>query len=55
MQLEVGMTVADAERRLIEATVKDRGDDKRAAAEVLGISLRTLYNRLREYGVADGE
>lgn len=50
VSLAVGTTLANAERRLIEATLEQQGGDKRAAAEVLGISLRTLYNRLREYG-----
>ena len=52
VSLTVGTTLADAERRLIEATLENQGGDKRAAAEVLGISLRTLYSRLREYGAA---
>jgi DNA-binding NtrC family response regulator len=51
-RFEVGMTVAAAARRLFEATLRERDGDKRAAAEVLGISLRTLYNRLREYGAS---
>jgi DNA-binding NtrC family response regulator len=55
LNLEVGSTLANAERRLIEATLEDNRGDKRATADVLGISLRTLYNRLREYGAATGE
>ena len=47
---EVGTTIADAERRLIEATLERCSGDKKAAAHALGISLRTLYNRLKEYG-----
>jgi two-component system response regulator AtoC len=43
-------TLAEAERRLILATVEHWEGDKRKAAETLGVSLRTLYNRLREYG-----
>jgi DNA-binding NtrC family response regulator len=53
VQVEIGMTVADAERKLIEATIQDCDGDKRAAANLLGISVRTLYNRLREYGAVD--
>jgi two-component system response regulator AtoC len=44
-------TLAEAERRLILATLDHWAGDKRKAAEALGVSLRTLYNRLREYGV----
>lgn len=47
--LPVGASVAEAERRLILATLEEMGDDKQAAARVLGISLKTLYNRLKEY------
>jgi DNA-binding NtrC family response regulator len=49
----VGSTIAETERRLIEATLQEYGGDKRATAETLGISLRTLYNRLKEYGRAE--
>jgi DNA-binding NtrC family response regulator len=43
-------TLAAAERRLILASLEHFGGDKRKAAEALGVSLRTLYNRLRQYG-----
>ena len=42
-------TLAQAERRLIFASLDHFGGDKRQAADALGVSLRTLYNRLREY------
>ncbi|HEX4956458.1 MAG TPA: sigma-54 dependent transcriptional regulator [Thermoanaerobaculia bacterium] len=45
-------TLAEAERRLILASLEHFGGDKRKAAGALGVSLRTLYNRLREYGQA---
>jgi two-component system response regulator AtoC len=45
-------TLAEAERRLIFATLDHWAGDKRKAAEALGVSLRTLYNRLREYGAS---
>ena len=44
-----GTTIADAERLLIFATLRQFGGDKTKAAEVLGISLKTLYNRLHAY------
>ena len=44
--LKVGTSLADAERRLIMATLSHFAGDKRRAAETLGISLKTLYNRL---------
>ncbi|MHA7817801.1 MAG: sigma-54 interaction domain-containing protein [Pseudohaliea sp.] len=47
-----GMTVAEAERRLILATLEAEGGDRKRAAQRLGISVRTLYNRLRVYRAA---
>jgi DNA-binding NtrC family response regulator len=49
IEVEVGTSIAEAERRLIEATLLEASGDKRRAAEVLGVSLRTLYNRLKQY------
>ena len=43
------MTIADAERQLILATLEQLGGDKKKAATALGISLKTLYNRLSVY------
>jgi len=46
----VGVPLADANRQLILATLKQCGGVKKLAAETLGISIKTLYNRLEEYG-----
>jgi DNA-binding NtrC family response regulator len=45
-------TLAEGERGLILAALEHFDGDRRKAAEALGVSLRTLYNRLREYGPA---
>jgi DNA-binding NtrC family response regulator len=45
----VGVPLADANKQLILATLKQCGGVKKTAAEMLGISLKTLYNRLEEY------
>lgn len=45
----VGMSVGEMERILIEATLKQCQYHKEKAASILGISLKTLYNRLKEY------
>jgi two-component system, NtrC family, response regulator AtoC len=50
LKVQVGESVADAERRLILATLEHYHGSKQKAAEVLGISLKTLYNRLSAYG-----
>jgi two-component system, NtrC family, response regulator AtoC len=49
VETPIGSTLADAERRLILATLEREGGDKKKAAAVLQIGLNTLYNRLREY------
>jgi two-component system response regulator AtoC len=49
LSVRVGMSIAEAERRLILATLEGSGGDKKQAAETLKISLKTLYNRLNEY------
>ncbi len=36
----------EAERRLIEITLEHTGGNKTRAAEMLGISLKTLHNKL---------
>lgn len=50
LQISTGITIAEAERRLILATLEHCGGNKEKTAELLGISPKTLYNRLREYG-----
>jgi DNA-binding NtrC family response regulator len=45
----IGASIADVEREHILATLEHYGGDKKKAAETLGISLKTLYNRLNEY------
>jgi len=48
-RIGVGTTIGEAERQLILSTLEHYEGNKRAAAEALGISLKTLYNRLKEY------
>ena len=49
LMIRVGTPMAEMERRLILATLEHFEGDKRKVAEVLRISVKTLYNRLREY------
>ncbi len=49
LHLRPGMTVGEAERRLIFETLSFTGNNKTRAAEMLGISLKTLHNKLKEY------
>jgi DNA-binding NtrC family response regulator len=48
LSVRVGSTLEEVSRRLIEATLAECGS-KRKAADMLGISLKTLYNRLAAY------
>ncbi len=49
LQIRVGTSIERAEQRLILATLELTGGDKKKAAEILCISLKTLYNRLNVY------
>jgi DNA-binding NtrC family response regulator len=62
LRIPVGTNLADAERWMIIATLKKCGGNKTRAAALLGVSLKTLYNRLNAYraqgldmGDVDGE
>jgi len=50
VRLGVGTTVGEAERLLILKTLESTNNNKTRAAEILGISLKTLHNKLKEYG-----
>ena len=52
-EIEVGSTIHEAERKLILKTLEAQGGNRTKAAEVLGISARTLRNKLHEYGLKD--
>jgi DNA-binding NtrC family response regulator len=50
VHLGVGTTVEEAEKLLILKTLQVTGSNKTRAADMLGISLKTLHNKLKEYG-----
>lgn len=50
LRITVGMSLDDVERALITATLQSVGGSKTEAARLLGISLKTMYNRLHAYG-----
>jgi DNA-binding NtrC family response regulator len=52
--LPVGSSVAQAERALIELTLRHTGGNRTRAAAILGISVKTLFNKLRETGGGEG-
>jgi two-component system, NtrC family, response regulator AtoC len=47
--IHVGTPLAEVERRVTMATLAYCGQVKRKAAQILGVSLKTLYNRLESY------
>ena len=49
--IEVGLKIEEAERRLVLATLEHCGNNKEKTATMLGVSVKTLYNRLRKYGM----
>jgi DNA-binding NtrC family response regulator len=53
IEIPVGTSLEEVDRRLILATLEQCGGVKKRAAELLGISLKTLYNRRVEYGLQE--
>ena len=51
--LTPGMTVDEAEQKLILATLDAAGGNKTRAAEMLGIGVRTLRRRIQELGLQE--
>ena len=54
LQFPIGMALEDIEREVIMATLQHCSGRKRETAEMLGVSLKTLYNRLNEYRTRQG-
>ncbi len=52
VHVEVGTTVDEAERQLILKTLLSTHNNKTRAAEILGITTKTLQNKLKEYSSA---
>ena len=50
IKFPIGTTVDAMERELILQTLTATGNNKTRAAELLGVSLKTLHNKLKEYG-----
>ncbi len=48
-----GITMREMERQLISRTLQDTGGNRTHAAKLLGISIRTLRNKLNEFGLQD--
>lgn len=55
LRISVGESIEDAERKLIFATLEAHDNNKSEAAQTLGVSLKTLYNRLNKYTSGDDD
>jgi len=55
VHVRVGSTVDEAEQALIMRTLESMGQNKTRAAEILGVSLKTLHNKLKEYNRSSEE
>jgi len=51
LPIRVGHTLGEAERILLEKTLEHTGGNKRESARLLGVSLKTIYNKLKVYGL----
>ena len=49
--LRPGVSLECMEKRLLEVTLDATGGNRSRAAEMLGVSLRTVRNKIREYGL----
>jgi DNA-binding protein Fis len=49
--IEPGLTLRELERTLLEKTLDATGGNRTRAAGMLGISLRTVRNKIREFGL----
>lgn len=53
LKVTVGSSMEDVERDLILATLEQCGGRREQTANILGVSMKTLYNRLRKYGAGE--
>jgi transcriptional regulator with PAS, ATPase and Fis domain len=51
LPVKVGTAMKDVERRLLESTLEVTRGNRTRAAEMMGVSLRTIRNKIREYGL----
>ncbi|MFW5744336.1 MAG: helix-turn-helix domain-containing protein, partial [Spirochaetota bacterium] len=49
--IEAGRTIEDVERQLIEATLREARGNRTKAAKLLGISRKSLYNKIKSYDI----
>ena len=52
--VEPGTSMADIERRVIEAALRETRGNRRKTAQMLGIGERTLYRKIKDYHLPEG-
>jgi len=55
MYLRAGSRMGDVEEAYLRLTLKHTNNNKRRAAQILGVSLGTLHNKLRSYQVRNAK
>ncbi|NND61062.1 MAG: sigma-54-dependent Fis family transcriptional regulator, partial [Gammaproteobacteria bacterium] len=55
LDVQPGTPLADVEKQVILSTLDKFGDDKKRTAEALGVSVKTLYNKLKQYRAEAGD
>jgi DNA-binding NtrC family response regulator len=51
IEVRPGTTLENVERQLLERTLEATGGNRTRAAALMGVSLRTVRNKIREYGL----
>ena len=51
LAVAVGMTIEEVEKEVIARTLAHTGNNRTRASEILGISRRSLYNKIQRYGL----
>ena len=51
IDVHVGMTMANIEKAAIKSTLESVNNNRLRAAELLGVSRRTIFRKIREYGI----
>ena len=53
LQVEVGMSMAEIEKEVIQSTLQYAGNNRAKAAKILGVSKRTIFRKIKEHNLCD--
>ena len=53
LHVEVGMSMAEIEKEVLQSTLQYVGNNRAKAAKILGISKRTIFRKIKEYSLCD--